>query len=96
VVRGLRESSFYFWRRELQRRRQEGRGRRVAGQAASANGVFLPVVVSPTPAASAAPSSIEVLLGDAIVRVPAEFRVESLARVVTALRASQVGEGSSC
>lgn len=120
AVHGLRESSFYFWRRELQRRRQErsrsgflppgdgearSRRRRPGANPSTArpsDGVFLPVVVSPAQESSVAAeptAPIEIVLADAVVRVPAQFDADSLARVVRTLRSASASvlraEGSS-
>lgn len=90
AVHGLRETSFYFWRRELQRRRRErsrGRNGRPGDSGSTpppTHGLFLPVVVSPT--ALAEPAPIEIVLADAVVRVPPQFDAQSLARVVETLR----------
>ena len=101
AVHGLRETSFYFWRRELQRRRQErSRSRHQSGECDFAlpptDDRFLPIVVSPAPESSVAATSIEIVLADAVVRVPAGFDAESLTRVVHALRAGAVGEARPC
>lgn len=92
AMRGLRESSFYFWRRELQKRRRErsqvrnGRPGDSGSTPPPTNEFFLPVVVSPTALAFAEPVPIEIVLADAVVRVPAQFDAASLTRVIEVLR----------
>lgn len=69
--RGLREPSFYFWRRELSRRGTEP--------------VFAPVTVRPPVATVASPIELEV--GGATLRVLPNFDEATLARLIAVLRA---------
>lgn len=90
--RGLRESTFYFWRRELPRREAEQVHRRdVVGPSATA--AFVPVCVTTGDAEPAgqgveAPGRIEILLaGGRRVRVKAPVDRQALADVVAVLEA---------
>jgi hypothetical protein len=71
--RGLREPSFYFWRRELAKR---------APQA-----VFAPVTVRPAPAKAPEPAPIELEIAGVTLRVPSNFDEATLARLIAVLRA---------
>jgi hypothetical protein len=70
-VRGLREPSFYFWRRELSRR---GTG-----------AVFAPVTVRPSAALRAGPP-IELEVAGCLLRVTPHFDEGTLARLIAVLR----------
>lgn len=93
AARGLRETSFHFWRREIQRRREETRGRRSPSRPQSSAGLFLPVVVAPESSSLPEGRPIEIVLGDAVVRVPARFDADSLVRVVEVLRTKGLPSG---
>lgn len=69
--RGLREPSFYFWRRELSRRGTEP--------------VFAPVTVRLPVATTAAP--IELEIAGVTLRVPSNFDETNLRRLIAVLRA---------
>lgn len=68
--RGLREPSFYFWRRELSRR--------------GTDAIFAPVKVRPPAATTASPIELEV--GGVTLRVAPNFDEATLARLIAALR----------
>ncbi len=76
--RGLREPSFYFWRRELSRRGTEP--------------VFAPVTVRPSTALRAEPqaaivaSPIELEIAGVTLRVAPNFDEATLARLIAVLR----------
>lgn len=89
---GVTESAFYFWRRELERRRTEhgqprraGRRRgRLPGALPSAAAAFLPVVVKPEQ--SAPPGRIEIeLSGGRRIHVTAPVDRAALADVLAVL-----------
>ena len=68
--RGLREPSFYFWRRERSRR--------------GTDAIFAPVKVRPPAATTASPIELEV--GGVTLRVAPNFDEATLARLIAALR----------
>jgi transposase len=71
--RGLTESAFHFWRREIERRDRETRDRRTSA--------FVPVLVEPTPE-----TPIEVtLVSGCVVRVRAGFRADTLRQLLALL-----------
>ena len=85
--RGLREPSFYFWRRELSRR--------------GTDAVFAPVTVRPStalpsatlracraePPAATVAASIELEIAGVTLRVPSNFDEANLRRLIAMLRA---------
>lgn len=75
---GVSVASFYYWKRELHRRRQED---------GSKGAAFVPVQV-----VGMAREPIEMELAGAIVRVPTHFDEDALARVIRALRATSAEE----
>jgi transposase-like protein len=81
---GLRESAFYFWRRELVRRGDRARRQ---PQATSSSPAFLPVkLVGDNPAAAV--QGIEIVLPRGrVVRVRAGFDRQALAEVLAVLEA---------
>ena len=90
---GLRESAFYFWRRELTRRGLRARKRSATVPAGHGAGPsFLPVHVV-TPAGNGAgmasvPRGVEIILArDCTVRVQAGFDRQTLADVLAVLEA---------
>jgi transposase-like protein len=89
--RGLREPSFYFWRRELSRR--ELAGRELAGRVGTPAArrepvaIFAPVTVRPASAKAPEPSPIELEVGGVTLRVPPNFDEATLARLIAVLRA---------
>lgn len=96
-IEGLSEPSFYFWRRELPRRRRRSGGSERTRPAGAAGGrapgaassrsprgaaAFVPVVVSDAAAAAV----VEIVLSDlTIVRVPPGCDRRTLALVLAAL-----------
>ncbi len=89
--RGLREPSFYFWRRELAKRKPTfapvATRREVPparGGAKAARIVFAPVTVKPAPAAAV---PIEIEVGGVTLRVQPDFDEAALARLIAVLRA---------
>ncbi len=79
--RGLREPSFYFWRRELAGRVGTPEARR--GPAA----IFAPVTVRPASAKAPEPASIELEIAGVTLRVPSHFDEANLRRLIAVLRA---------
>lgn len=79
--RGLREPSFYFWRRELAKR---------APQA-----VFAPVTVRPAPAKAPEPAPIELEIAGVTLRVPSNFDEANLRRLIAVLRAHRHDSGQA-
>jgi hypothetical protein len=75
--RGLREPSFYFWRRELARR--------------GSDAVFVPVTVRPPIATIAAPIELEV--GGVTLRISPNFDEATLARLIAVLRPIGAAQG---
>lgn len=101
-ARGLAENSFYFWRRELQRRDAErtadpaaasptAAGGRVASPARDrrrtvASPAFAEVTLSSTLPEPGSPA-VEVLFADGVrVRVPSGFDAQTLREVLAAVR----------
>jgi hypothetical protein len=79
--RRLRESAFWFWRKELpdrERRRREGRQAKPVGPALR----ILPVRVVKEPASRA---PLEVLVGGRTVRIPGDFDPGILRKVLGVL-----------
>jgi transposase-like protein len=91
----LRESAFYFWRREIQSRQAEQEQRRVDEPTPAP--LFVPVHVAEGGAAAGA---IEILLpGGCRVHVAAPVDRQALADVLAALRSAagvDVQEGEPC
>lgn len=75
--RGLREPSFYFWRRELSRRGMDA--------------VFAPVTVRPPVTIAAAPIELEV--AGVKLRVSPNFDEATLARLIAVLRPIDAAQG---
>ncbi len=85
--RGLRETSFYYWRKEIRLRDSENAGN---ADASGRSPGLAPVVVIDEPldraAASAPATAIEIVLGDGTtVRVPPGSTREQLAKVLSVL-----------
>jgi transposase len=71
--RGLMESAFYFWRREIERRDRETRDRRTSA--------FVPMVVEPTPET---PIEVTLCRGH-VMRVRAGFDADTLRQLLALL-----------
>jgi hypothetical protein len=87
--RGLREPSFYFWRREL-----AGRVGTPAARHEPA-AVFAPVTVRPAPAKASEPAPIELEIAGVTLRVPSNFDEASLRRLIAVLRAHRHDSGQA-
>jgi hypothetical protein len=94
-AKSLRESAFYFWRGEIQRRQAEHEHRR--GDEPLAAPMFVPVHVAER---SAAAGAVEILLADGCrVHVAAPVDRRALADVLAVLRSAagvDVQEGDRC
>lgn len=80
-ARGLREPSFYFWRRELARRGDTPRTRLEPAA------IFAPVTVRPAPAKAPDLAPIELEICGVTLRVPSNFDEANLRRLIAVLRA---------
>lgn len=87
--RGLREPSFYFWRRELAGRLGTPTARRELAA------VFAPVTVRPAPAKATEPAPIELEIAGVTLRVPSNFDEANLRRLITVLRAHRHDSGQA-
>lgn len=80
-VRGLREPSFYFWRRELAGRVGTPAARR------EPTAIFAPVIVKPSPAKAHECAAFELEIAGVTLRVPLNFDEATLARLLAVLQA---------
>lgn len=79
AAHGVRESAFYYWRGEIQRRDEQARGHR------SASSAFAPVVVQP-PALSTAEAGLRLRLGAGReLLMPASWPIERVAALLRAI-----------
>jgi transposase-like protein len=87
VAEGLKESSFYFWKRELRARDGEiTRAEKPPGFRGANPPVFVPVVVTPTRSHETGAALLEIVLEcGAMLRVPAGFDRETLGNVLELL-----------
>jgi hypothetical protein len=85
-ARGLREPSFYFWRRELARRVGTPTPRRELAKRAP-QAIFAPVTVRPAPAKAPDLAPIELEIAGVTLRVPSNFDEANLRRLIAVLRA---------
>jgi hypothetical protein len=92
----LRETAFYFWRREIRRRDAERQARPSTARAAT----FVELVPAPAPATGAgSTATIELLLpGDRRVLIRGGFDASLLRQVLVVLDSVGLsnGEGQSC